>query len=191
MAVMLSMTTASKKDVYNDKKYGTWMLLQIYRDGNSSSSYKNSYIPLSQCNESSPILKDINKQYLKTFTLENYLCPDLTNLTLRGRSVSPNYYFLYATYTICTGHDYCVNGTEREYFLKTMTAFVALGDQWFDQSDYQEPLKSYLSEKYFTLVRDRATILEYTYQNNTVFLEDSYFGFGSSVKSFPFLSSDI
>eukprot|EP00349_Pseudokeronopsis_sp_Brazil_P006812 CAMPEP_0202964314 /NCGR_PEP_ID=MMETSP1396-20130829/8393_1 /ASSEMBLY_ACC=CAM_ASM_000872 /TAXON_ID= /ORGANISM="Pseudokeronopsis sp., Strain Brazil" /LENGTH=44 /DNA_ID= /DNA_START= /DNA_END= /DNA_ORIENTATION= len=42
-----------------------------------------------------------------------------------------------------------------------MTAYVAIGDQWFDQTDFNEPFKSDISEFSKGLFTDKSLLLKF------------------------------
>jgi len=53
-----------------------------------------------------------------------------------------------------------------------------MGDQWFDQNNYVDPLQEYFSELIYPLDVERTVVVELFMMNNTLDLFDSYFGFG-------------
>jgi len=82
-------------------------------------------------------------------------------------------------YSYCDGKETCASGEEMEEFMNEMTVDIIIGDKWFNQTSYDQPIQSYFTEILIPLFNDTNVFYTTHMQNNTLHLYDTFFGIGS------------
>jgi len=93
LALMVSISNLYRDQFFVDKKWGSFKFFHIIREEDKDPNdptgkiynYTMLEIPTVICNESNPIVKNLDKSKYSTYNLESFFCPDYPDLLLSGR----------------------------------------------------------------------------------------------------------
>ena len=182
----------------DEPKYGKFVLNQFSAtielnktDGTIYRDYTTQNIKFSKCQLGRNIFYS-NEKEIENFQIENYYCPDTNQLIIQGNWNAPVYAAFSLLFYRCSNDSTnngfapnvsCANDEDFSAWITQRTIQEIVISQFFNSSDYINPVHYFLDDIWVALDQNRAVFYQTHFKKNLLNLFDNYFGFLNSAVS--------
>lgn len=159
-------------------------------DGTTYRDYNSKPIPFSKC-EIGKNFHYPDKNEIKDFHIESFYCPNTDKLIIQGNWHAPVFGVVTLKFVRCS-HDpreegyspnvTCASDTDFNSWFKKTTIQEIIISNYFDSSDYDNPIHYFLDDLWVSLHLGRSVMYQTFIKKNLLKLQDDFFGLFSSIK---------
>lgn len=142
------------------------------KDGENMWTVNKTSIGYKECNNDFPFLSSEIHTKLK---VDKYLCPNTTDYFVSSNHISDNYSVVEVSLFKCQG-SHCKSDQEIDKAIRENWLDILLIDSYFDFSDFENPIKTYLQDlNYVNMLPNMTIHLDYYIKRNEVLRDEGYF----------------
>ncbi|CDW81502.1 UNKNOWN [Stylonychia lemnae] len=155
---------------------GKFQLIEL-PNGKITRQFSKQIIPYSRCTLQSLALSRLNREDILQYPIDDYYCPEWTNLTLQGNFHAPQFQFLYLEFIKCTSKSLCSNSTLLKKRIESSYIQLIPVSSFFDVQNYVQPIKHFMDDAFYPMVDNMNIFATMLFRQSNIELADSLNGF--------------
>ncbi|CDW90417.1 UNKNOWN [Stylonychia lemnae] len=121
-------------------------------DGKITREFSRQLVPYNKCSVNSTALRKLSQQDILSYPIDDYYCPDLTNLTLQANFHAPQFQFLFLEFMKCKDKKLCQNSTLLKKRIESSNIQIIVVSSFFEVDNYEQPVKYFMDDAFYPMI---------------------------------------